>query len=305
MNVETSIDAAGCQESSKIARLCANPPPPPSHAHFFLRMSRIVCAIYSKKKKYATHACFPHATSGFLSVSLAPEPPLVSLRIARSLTPAAQVTDQVRFDVAFAVDCSDPAMDNVNFDDCDHHSFGTCVPTCVYPYSGLPTATCGKDGLWVYGGGCSILAVAYSMGLDAEGQLAIGGPGPDVNVPQPLSLPSGDDIVATASGGLHTLLLTADGAYAAGSNERGQLGLGLEASALLSTATPRPLPTPNGLPFRAAALGTYHTVLLDGVSRVSSRRVSHGFVRKGRFWRRGVLGTATPDVCFAVLTGTH
>ena len=173
-----------------------------------------------------------------------------------------EVVDQMRFDLAFAVECGAPVGKHVDYSNCDHHSFGTCSPICVYPYSGVPTALCGKDGRWVYSGSCTILAVAYSMGSNAESQLGTG-TAVDANIPQPLSLQSGEAIVSTAAGGAHTVLLTATEAYVMGSNQFGQLGLGIAASATLRTATPQRLPAPAAERIRAVALGTYHTVVLD------------------------------------------
>ena len=166
--------------------------------------------------------------------------------------------DQARFDNAIARSCGRPQMPNADFSACDWHFMGTCTPVCRYPYAGVPTAVCSRDGNWAYGGSCATLALAFTMGYNNFGQLGLADTGPR-NFPEPLSAPNQREITALAVGGWHTAFLTETQAYVMGANGHGQLGLDVP-----HAHSPRPLDAPNARAITAIATGSLHTVFVAG-----------------------------------------
>ena len=150
-----------------------------------------------------------------------------------------------------------------------------------YPYGGRPTAVCSRTGQWVYGGSCSEIALAFTMGYNAFGQL--GQADTDArDFPDPLSAPNREVITAIAMAGWHSAFLTPSQAYAMGSNEYGQLGLG---PGMALAATPQPLDAPDARAIDAIATGNVHTVFVAG---------GRAYVMGDN--RRGQLGLAAATV---------
>ena len=175
------------------------------------------------------------------------------------------VADQELFDSAFTVDCGPPRNPPPNYDftGCDYTSTGTCQRQCQEPWAGAPTAKCTVRGEWEYGGSCMGVATCFTMGLNSFGQLGTRTTD-DSAVPRALHASNEQPIHAVVAAGWHTAFLTESAAYVMGSNQYGQLGLGLGVGIETSRSSPQILRAPNGHAVTAVALGNSHTVFLAG-----------------------------------------
>ena len=206
-----------------------------------------------------------------------------------------EVEDRDAFDAAFPAECGPPAHPSdphVSYAACDTTSFGQCRPQCASPYAGAIGAVCGGDGAWAYSGRCRE-AQAFAMGHNEFGQLGRAGAG-DRTSPQPLLAPNGAPITAIAVGEQHTAFVAGGAAYALGSNQKGQLGLGVEPGpGRYDTPQPVPLPGGGGGAAPAVAVGVAAALAQTGVLLEDGRAYVMGDNQGGQLGLgRGVAAPA-------------
>jgi uncharacterized delta-60 repeat protein len=148
---------------------------------------------------------------------------------------------------------------------------GTTTPSSVP----VPVNLGGRTAVSVFAGPAHTFiltadGLVFGWGRNDSGQLG-DGTTTDRLSPVPLFTGgplSGRSIVALATGGAHTLALTADGCLVAwGDNSRGQLGLGTTLSSFLPVAIPGFGPD-SGFGIRALAAGPAHSAILTADSRL-------------------------------------
>ena len=100
----------------------------------------------------------------------------------------------------------------------------------------------------------------YSFGLNNRGQLGLGS-NINSNVPSLVIDLNGLKVKAASCGKLHTVIITEDGElHSFGSNEFGQLGLGL--GDIINKKVPTLMTVPNDLKVKAVSCGLLHTAII-------------------------------------------